>query len=128
MRQTIQKTIIKEILCSTKAHPSAEWVYERARETMPNISLGTVYRNLNNLVSDGNAIIIKTADNHVRYDAMTDEHAHFVCTECGGVIDIHESPIGQPLINKALVENQGFTIARSDLVFYGVCNECSKKH
>lgn len=124
VRQTKQKTIIADILCSTKSHPSAEWVYSQARKLMPNISLGTVYRNLNELVESGKAITIETTDSSLRYDATTTPHTHFVCNTCKGVYDVDVTLS----IDTQHLENQGFIVQDKKLVLYGVCDKCSQSN
>ena len=87
MRYSLQREIIKKIVCSTKSHPTAEWIYSEAKKKIHNISLGTVYRNLKRLEEIG---IIKPIhdDNIIKYDGNTKEHHHLKCTECGKLIDI----------------------------------------
>lgn len=69
-------------------HPTADSVYAAVREELPNISLGTVYRNLMQLVDAGELQVVNTGDNISRFDPTTTEHAHFQCHECGRVFDV----------------------------------------
>ena len=87
MRYSLQREIIKKIVCSTKSHPTAEWIYSEAKKKIHNISLGTVYRNLKRLEEIGSINLIHD-DNIIKYDGNTKEHHHLKCTECGKLIDV----------------------------------------
>ena len=78
-----QREAIKHYLASTKEHPTADTVYLHVKEDFPNISLGTVYRNLNLLTDIGEAIKIPTPDGGDRFDGNVIPHNHFLCTSCG---------------------------------------------
>lgn len=124
-RMTKQKTLIWRILSQTKCHPTAEWVYEEARKDMPNISLGTVYRNLQLLVADGMAQELNYGKGVSRFDANVGTHYHFVCEKCGKVCDI-EMPLQKHMLLP--VEDCGCgEVHRYRLEFYGVCNDCLYK-
>ncbi|MDG1847820.1 MAG: transcriptional repressor, partial [Candidatus Marinimicrobia bacterium] len=86
MRYSYQREVIKNIVCSTKSHPNAEWVFCEAKKQIENISLGTVYRNLKILENTGKIKSIHD-DNQVRYDGNTEHHHHLKCSECGVLID-----------------------------------------
>lgn len=87
MRHSKQRDQIYDIVKNTDEHPTADWIYEKARELMPAISLGTVYRNLGQLVDHGmiKSLIYKGA---VRYDGRLEHHHHFVCRTCGTIYDV----------------------------------------
>ena len=83
-----QRAIIMDFLKDRKDHPTADVVYTNVRKTLPNISLGTVYRNLMLLTELGEIRKVQVGDGVDHFDPITDEHDHFVCTECGGVYDL----------------------------------------
>jgi len=83
-----QREAIKHYLASTKEHPTADTVYLHVKEDFPNISLGTVYRNLNLLTDIGEAIKIPTPDGGDRFDGNVIPHNHFLCTICGRLLDL----------------------------------------
>ena len=91
LRHSRQREMIYEYLCSTCEHPSAEMVYEHLKGDNPNLSLGTVYRNLQALVSEGRVRKIDMPQGGARYDRVEDDHAHFVCVECGAILDSKDS-------------------------------------
>ena len=82
MRSSHQRDAILEYLRSERAHRSATQVYDAVREKIPNISLGTVYRNLGQLVEMGAIITVETDDKFVYYDGYAKPHTHFVCKRC----------------------------------------------
>ncbi len=124
-RMTKQKMLIWQILSQTKCHPTAEWVYEEARKDMPNISLGTVYRNLQLLVADGMAQELNYGKGVSRFDANAGMHYHFVCEKCGKVYDM-EMPLKKDTFLQGVDCSCG-KIHRYRLEFYGICQDCLDK-
>ena len=102
-------------------HPTAKQVYEGVRKRMPNISLGTVYRNLKFLCDSGQAIALETADKKIHYDGCVNNHRHFICNKCGKIYDLMPTPVEEPY---ELLQN-GFTISRESCVYYGNCKNCT---
>ncbi len=121
MRYSYQRERILEIVQSTATHPTADWVYDQVRQTIPNISLGTVYRNLNQLVKQGQVKAIHD-EAVVRYDGKTMPHAHFKCVSCLKIYDIdwHDDSLPQQI-----AEDYGHLPTTFTLNIAGICNECS---
>ena len=120
-----QREAILNVLKNTKTHPSANAVYEAVRLQIPNISLGTVYRNLNLLVAIGDIIKLDCGDGFERFDGKTCTHYHFICRECGRVWDI-DIPQFEGIENM-VPETFGGMIEGHSAYFYGKCDECVKK-
>ncbi|WP_457625983.1 Fur family transcriptional regulator [Persephonella sp.] len=121
-RNTQQRKVILEILRSTDIHPTADWIYERARQVIPNISLGTVYRNLKILKDEG--LILELNDGkQSRFDGRIDEHFHFKCTSCNSIYDIDRHEIVQ--IDKEKLGREGYTVQGCEVVFTGICPKCN---
>lgn len=120
-----QREAIKEYLAHTKEHPTADVVYMNIRNTYPNISLGTVYRNLNFLAEQGEILKINCRDGSDRFDGNSTLHYHFLCNECGKVLDLNMESIEH--IN--VIANAGFNgqIKGHTTFFYGVCPQCCSK-
>lgn len=119
-----QREAIKEYLAYTKEHPTADTVYMNIRGKYPNISLGTVYRNLNLLSEQGEILKINCRDGSDRFDGNPKPHNHFLCNGCGKVIDLTMESIDH--IN--VIAGAGFD-GRIDghvTFFYGLCPECNK--
>ena len=121
-RKSKQKEAILRAVKSTTSHPAADWVYERVREEIPNISLGTVYRDLKLLKQEGEVSEVDLADTLSRFDGNTQNHYHFKCEQCAHIFDVDE-PVDEE-INKRIAQKMGFKISHHRLVFYGLCKEC----
>lgn len=123
-RMTKQRKTILQVLRSTTSHPTADWIYEEVRKEIPNVSLGTVYRNLGILKDMGEILELDFGSTYSRYDGNPLNHYHFCCSECGRVYDIE-----MPLIKSVEVEastTSGHNIQYHRLEFYGICVECQK--
>jgi Fur family transcriptional regulator, peroxide stress response regulator len=116
-RRSRQRDIILRIVRETDSHPTAEWVYERARRKIPNLSLGTVYRNLNLLVEENAIQRVMTGDGLVRYDSRLGDHAHFICTETGEVTDM-DAPAMDELVEN-FQRQTGHLVTSCQILFYG---------
>ena len=122
MRETKQKTAILEFLRSKRQHYSAIQIYDAVREKIPNISLGTVYRNLSTLIESGEIISVETIDKCVFYDGFIADHAHFVCQSCKSIYDF-DMPTGLD----SSIKSDGFLVEKQRLVCYGICKNCLLK-
>jgi Fe2+ or Zn2+ uptake regulation protein len=120
MRYSRQRELIKEVVFSTNAHPPADWVYDKVKKTFPNISLGTIYRNLKQLSKIG---IIRTVyDGSVaRFDWNTTSHNHFKCIECGKITDIEIDSTNT--FTKRNLDNSSFDVHDIEITFIGTCKE-----
>jgi len=83
-RMTRQKQVVYDVLCSTKSHPTAEWIYSEARKQIPNIGLGTIYRNLQVLLEEGKIRELNYGKSQSRFDGDPSPHYHFVCENADG--------------------------------------------
>ena len=124
LKYSRQREVIKEFLKTRKDHPTADTVYMNVREQYPNISLGTVYRNLTLLADIGEIQRLRVGDSVDHFDADVSPHYHFVCTECGSVIDLEMDSIDNIL---AIAEkNFAGKITGHVTYFYGSCGKCHK--
>ena len=121
-----KRSAILEYLRATNAHPSAEKVFTDLKQQIPDLSMGTVYRNLNLFRDQGLASVIATVRGVERFDANTDSHVHFICSQCDAVIDLMEMQIPGSLTQSA-VECSGGQVDQCQLSFTGVCAACMKK-
>ena len=122
LKYSRQREAIKEFLDMRTDHPTADTVYENIREQYPNISLGTVYRNLALLVSLGEIIKISSAQGPDRFDANTIPHHHFVCRNCHCVIDLDlPDPVN---LEKNAAEHFNGVIEGHTISFFGLCEHC----
>lgn len=120
-----QREAVKEYLKSTYSHPTADEVYDEIRKIYPHISLGTVYRNLNLLVEQGEAIKLTTEGGSDHFDGNPLQHYHLYCENCGRVSDIEMEPMLQ--LNTLAQVGYAGTIRSHALLFLGECETCSKQ-
>ena len=115
-----QREAILNVLRATDTHPTAAWIYEKVREQIPNISLGTVYRNLTELSSDGTILSIDVKDGQEHYDGNSSPHLHLRCKCCQSISDVVLD--NDPLTEMAL--KNGFSAETSVYLIYGKCKNC----
>ena len=123
MSLTSRQKAILELIKNTQVHPSAEWVFDHVRRQFPNISLGTVYRNLGILRDEGLLNSVAGARGREHWDARLDPHNHLICMNCHGIFDLHKGE--EPNLAKIQIEND-CQIDHYQLVFYGLCKQCRK--
>lgn len=126
MKYSKQREALLTLLRSTHSHPSADWLYENLRKEFPNISLGTVYRNLAVLADNGEIVKIQTSSNKEHFDGFIQKHHHFVCRRCDKILDV--SIDGIEKAEKQAAEKLQAAVEDSSLVFYGLCKECSQNN
>ena len=122
-RSTRQRRLIREVVSSTDSHPTAQWVYEAVRRSIPRISLGTVYRNLQVLVSEGR-LRSWTRGGRTRYDAELAPHDHFHCERCGLLLDLPRS--SETSSSERRLRAGGHLVAERVLEFHGLCRRCRR--
>jgi Fur family peroxide stress response transcriptional regulator len=122
LKYSRQRESIKTCLMARHDHPTADALYTSIREEFPNISLGTVYRNLNLLVELGEIQKLTCGDGADHFDADTSPHYHFVCRNCGQVYDLPMEPMDS--INHMAQKHAEGQIDSHKIYFYGTCNDC----
>ena len=122
MRFSSRREAILSVMRQTKSHPDAEWVYNKVRERIPNVSLGTVYRNLRELSECGELNTVATEAGSLHFDADVSPHAHFVCRRCGKISDVFGCRE-----DVSSLKHCGYTVDEVKTVIYGLCPECSGK-
>ncbi len=124
MRMTKQRRAILEVLQGTRNHPSADWVFQKVRRRLPNISLATVYRNLHQLAAAGLLQELPVGEHVSRFDADTSLHYHVRCLRCGRIDDL-KVPADEHL-EKAARRATDFTILTHHVKFLGYCPKCAR--
>ena len=122
-KQFRKRNAILSCLRSTDVHPSADWVYAQVKPEYPDISLGTVYRNLALFKQQGLIASLGTVNGVERFDGNTDPHVHFICTRCDSVTDLPQMAVPQSLCSQAAAQTGGL-VEVCHLSFTGVCNRC----
>lgn len=122
LKYSRQRECIREYVRSCKEHPTADSIYGVMKEEFPNISLGTVYRNLSLLVELGEITKISVDNGPDRFDCNTKPHSHFICTHCHCIQDI-EIPEIDCVVEKASEDING-KISAHRTTLYGICKQC----
>ena len=123
MKYSRQREAIRSSLMNRTDHPTAETVYLSIKDEFPNISLGTVYRNLSLLADMGEILKISTENGPDRFDGNVKPHYHLFCRCCGGVSDLMID-LPEQEIRDAAKDYRG-SIEGISLQFTGVCESCS---
>jgi Fur family transcriptional regulator, peroxide stress response regulator len=124
LRLTGPRRVVLEVVRGTDTHPTAEWIHGMVRRRLPQVSLGTVYRNLRRLVDAG--LVNELPGPHARFDANVSEHHHFTCTACGRIVDVAGTVVRPQA--RALAARigaaTGLGITHQRIEFYGRCLRC----
>lgn len=124
-RNTRQRQVIYDELCQLTSHPTATELYELLRPRLRNLSLGTVYRNLDLLARMGKIRKLQWAGGEARYDGSTHHHDHVRCVHCGRVADV----AGEPR-NVSPGDRQdycGYEVLSYRVEFIGICPNCRER-
>lgn len=120
-----KRKAILDAISGTTIHPTAEWVYQALKPEYPDLSLGTVYRNITRFKEDGLIISVGIINGQERFDATVEPHDHFVCEECGAVLDLKDSVLPDSA-DQQVERRYGVQVASHSLVFRGICPKCMK--
>lgn len=123
---TKQRRAILSALRSTTAHPTAMDIFDKVRGELPNITLATVYRNLSVLQELGLVVEVSTQGPASRYDAMTENHLHIVCVDCGRVDDVGVADLAD--IDGPVASKTGYKVLGHSTIYQGICPTCQKEH
>ena len=116
-----KREAILEKIRSTTCHPTAEWVFQELKEEYPDLSLGTVYRNLVLFKEDKTILSIGAVDGQERFDAHVQPHGHFICKQCNDISDV-DLPESDLIAYTKQMKN--CKVERLDLTVYGTCAAC----
>ncbi len=124
-KQFRKRNAILSYLRGVTNHPSAEMVFTDLKQEIPDLSMGTVYRNLSLFKQQGLAISVATVKGVERFDGNTDPHVHFICNDCGAVIDLMDMDVPESL--KSIAESCcGGSVSDCQLSFTGQCKNCNE--
>ena len=125
MKKSRQREAILQCVLSHHDHPTADAIYMEVREDFPNISLGTVYRNLSLLTRLGKIKKIACEDRTDRFDGLSHPHSHFICDSCGCLLDLPYYPDSS--LYQQLNKNFDGEITECSVLFHGICKKCTGK-
>ena len=124
-KQFRKRNAILAYLRSTDVHPSADMVYAHLKPDIPDLSLGTVYRNLSMFRQQGTIASLGAVNGVERFDGNTMPHVHFICTGCSAVIDMPQLQVPQKMTQTAEIMLGG-KVDACQLTFTGLCGSCSQ--
>lgn len=125
MNYSKQREMILHTVLENPIHPTADEVFLQVKQHCPRISLGTVYRNLNQLADNGIVRKISMANRPDRFDGTVEQHYHVCCTECGAVSDVAYPPLEG--LDAFVEQKTAYRVSGHQLLFYGVCAHCASK-
>ena len=123
-KRSKKRDAILHCIRTTDQHPSAEWVYTRLKPEIPDLSLGTVYRNIHMFLEEGRIASVGVVGGLERFDGDTSPHVHFICTGCGRILDLPGLQLPAELGSQA-VQITGGQVTGASLRFHGVCRHCA---
>lgn len=120
-RNTRQRTAIRDAIARADRPLLPQEVLDAAQQAVPGLGIATVYRNLKQLVEDGELQPVNLPGENVRYEAVGHlHHHHFQCRQCQRVFDVHACPG-----DLSRLAPQGFTVEDHELTLYGRCSTCA---
>ena len=125
-RYSRKREAILNAIQSTDCHPSAEWVYQQLKPAHPDLSLGTVYRNLIFFQEHGYIQSVGVVRGQERFDGIVAPHSHFVCDRCGLVLDLPDIHPGADL-DRTVSQQYQLAVQRHELTFHGLCPDCMRQ-
>ena len=123
--RTRQRERLLELLRASEDHPTAAELYQAAQRELPNLSLGTVYRNLDVLVSEGLIEAVPCEGGAARYDGNPEPHHHFICEQCGHILDVEVTLPDE--LQRSLRRKYRLRAERARVRFFGLCEPCSDR-
>ena len=121
---TPQRLAIYRALLQSESHPDAEALYESVRTEIPNLSLATVYKNLEALQQLGIIRELTPLHETARFDANLDHHHHLVCTQCKQVLDLYDEDLDR--LHLPPTRAKGFKVSHVRVQVEGLCPACAK--
>lgn len=121
---TRQRRVLLDTLASLDSHPTAAELYEIVRKQLPNVSQGTVYRNLRSLQELGCVQELDYGSGASHFDAMVEPHYHLRCRDCHKVIDLPIEREASPGLERAREAAPGWSVSEHRIEFLGQCPDC----
>lgn len=126
MKYSRQRELILNTVMENPVHPTADEIYSMVRASEPNISLGTVYRNLNLLSEQGYLQKISMPDTSDHFDGRTDTHHHLLCEKCGKLSDVEIGSVAE--LERSLKDIPDVQVTGYRIFVTGVCQNCLTIH
>ena len=127
LKYSYKREAILQCIRQTNTHPSADWIYNQLKERIPDLSLGTVYRNLAQFKAKGQILSLGVVGGIERFDGRVDPHVHFCCDCCGAIVDLPTFDMPTELCRK-VAEALEAEVSQCSLTFTGLCRKCASEH
>ncbi|WP_281700340.1 Fur family transcriptional regulator [Cetobacterium somerae] len=122
MKFSKQRELILNYILNSHEHLTADTIYADLKKDNPELSLGTVYRNLTKLTEIGVIKKVSLPNQVDKFDKNLEPHAHFICDECGSITDINIPEVDK-FLNK-ISKDEDISIRKYDLTLNGTCKKC----
>ncbi|MEG1427630.1 MAG: transcriptional repressor [Oscillospiraceae bacterium] len=123
LRYSRQRELIEKAVKAQVVHPTADDIYAILKTANENISLGTIYRNLNLLAQTGVIKKLSMPSGSDRFDGELYEHYHVLCTECGQLFDVPLVTMTE--LDASIQEQTGVTPVSHQILIMGICTKCN---
>ncbi len=125
-RKSLQRERIFKLIEESRMHPTAQWLLIEMKKDFPMINEANLYRNIRILIEEGEIVTRDIGDGVEHYDSITTNHYHFVCKECGRILDL-DIPVEEHVSSEMqqLIEHQ---IESHTIQFFGICEDCQENH
>ena len=124
-RNTIQRSLVLEAIKESRSHVTADEIYDIIKKKHPDVSRGTVYRNLRLLSDNGEIHKVEMPSGADCYEKLCHDHYHARCIKCGRVFDVDMEVIAD--LEKSIKNTHGFEFTGHDIIFKGICPDCNCK-
>ena len=101
-------------------------LYQQLKPDYPDLSLGTVYRNLSLFSKQGDVMSVGVFRGQERFDARTEPHAHLHCAQCGRVIDVPLPGAPEPQLCALAQSVTDAQVLGCSITFTGLCKACQQ--
>ena len=125
-RYSYKREAILNCVRSARTHPSADWVFAQLKPRIPDLSLGTVYRNLGLFKQQGLVRSVGVVEGLERFDGCTQPHAHFICSACAAVLDVEELALPEDF-GQAAMRARGAELRACEITLRGLCAHCREQ-
>lgn len=117
-----KRQAIYDMLVSRNDHPSAKQIYDDLKNDYPDLSLGTVYRNIALFKEEGIVDSVCNINGEEHLDGRTSPHIHLICTVCGKITDVYSDRL--TALDKVYDNDNHFLVEKKVITFYGKCKTC----
>ena len=123
-RLTPQRMAVLDVLLHTKAHPTAEQIFEQVRAEFPMTSLATIYKTVSVLKEMGEVLELGSSDGSKHYDGISHPHPHLICIKCRRIVDAEVSGLEE--LPQEVAQRTGYQIVGHQFDFFGICPSCQE--